>query len=149
MSEISLINSEEEARVWFEKKKKLNPRGVELCMGWFNEWVRIHGAHNRPFVEYVYIYHYDDVLFFAKIGRPDPYFSYALMNEKFVLDIDTNRRDFMILNFRGNVHKPADADIEAIKTQIFKFFAVEDDLGFPMTFMEKDKTTFEITGVEK
>jgi hypothetical protein len=90
------------------------------------------------------IYHFNGNFLCPAMGRPDPYFEYIFSNNDFVIYVETNNNDLMIINFTGNLNAPNEQDIENIKNEIFEI--IESGKVFLLWDMKKENTKFKIIG---
>lgn len=90
------------------------------------------------------IYHFNGNFLCPAMGRPDPYFEYIFSNNDFVIYVETNNNDLMIINFAGNLNTPNEKDIENIKNEIFEI--IESGKVFLLWDMKKENTEFKIIG---
>lgn len=92
-----------------------------------------------------YTYHSDDAVFYSiAYGRPDPYFRFIFLNDRFIVGVGVDRPNIE-LDFRNNLNKPTEQDQREVINQLFDI--VENADIFLLECMNRDNTTIEFVGV--
>ena len=92
-----------------------------------------------------YTYHTDDAVFYSIAhSRPDRYFPFIFLNERFIVGVGVDRPNIE-LDFRHNFNKPTDEDKQEVVNQLFDI--VENAEVFLLECMTRDNTTIEFVGV--
>ncbi len=99
----------------------------------------------KTFEESRYTYHSDDAVFYSiAYGRPDPYFRFIFLNDRFIVGVGVDRPNIE-LDFRNNLNKPTVEDKKEVVNQLFDI--VENAEVFLLECMTRDNTTIEFVGV--
>ena len=141
MNNVKDTITQNEFRGILNERLNLNPiliRGIILDFLGGNEL----SNKNKEEEKISAIYHINGNFLCPAMTRPDPYFEYIFSNNKFVVYIQTNNHDYMIVSFKGNIAIPNKKDIEKIKNEIFEI--IESGKVFLLWDMKKENTKFKI-----